>query len=64
MTGSLSEQETWSSSCEADQSAVDARRLGAHPPKVCPSPPASSVTQQLVTPTSSTSDDPRFYLLL
>ena len=53
MTGSLSEQETWSSSCEADQSAVDAHRLGAHPPKVCPSP-ASSVTQQLVTPMSST----------
>lgn len=54
---SLSGQETWSSSGEADQSAVDAHQLGAHPPKVSPSPLASFVTQQLVTPTSSTSDN-------
>lgn len=58
-TGSLSEQEIWSSPCEADQSAVAAPRLGAHPPKVSPSPLASLVTQQLVTPTSSTSDSPQ-----
>lgn len=52
--------EIWSSPCEADQSAVAAPQLGGTSAQGKPQSSCHSlVTQQLVTPTSSTSDSPQ-----